>query len=148
MDFKKILVSINGTEADEEAIRLACRLARGNKGKVYVTYVIELERSFPLDAEVGPKIEKGEQALDTAEKIAEDYDFEVQTDLLQARETGPALVNEAIERRIDLIIIGLVYKTRFGEFRLGDIVPYVLKNAPCRVMISREPISSGVNAGR
>jgi len=145
---KKILVPINGTQVDEEAIRLACRLAKENKGRVYVTHVIELERSFPLDAEVRPQIEKGEQALDEAEKIAEDYDYEVQTDLLQAREIGPALVNEAIERRIDLIIIGLAYKTRFGEFSLGNIVPYVLKNAPCRVIIYREPIPSGLEASR
>ena len=38
----------------------------------------------------------------------------------------------------DLIVMGLPYKRRFGEFNLGKTVPYVLKNANCRVMLFRE----------
>jgi nucleotide-binding universal stress UspA family protein len=49
---KKVLVPINGTKADEEAVKLACRLAKRTKGKVYVTYVIQVDRTLPLDAEI------------------------------------------------------------------------------------------------
>ena len=72
--------------------------------------------------------------------IAEEQDCSVETDLLQSREVGPAIVDEAIERGVDLITIGLEYEKKFGEFNLGDTVPYVLKNAPCWVVICREPI--------
>ena len=67
-------------------------------------------------------------------------DCEVLTELLQAREAGPAIVDEAVERGIDLIIMAISYKKPFGEFDLGSTVPYVLKNAPCRVLIWREAI--------
>ncbi len=143
MGYKKILVPINGTKVDEEVIGLACRLAKISKAEIYAAYVIELERSLPLDAEVASEVEKGEKALDMAEKIARSYNYGVETDLLQARDVGPALLDEALERKVDLIIIGLSYKTRFGEFSLGSTVPYLLKNAPCRVMIYREPRPSG-----
>ena len=142
-DAVKILVSVKGTKADEETIRLACSLAKKNKSKVYVVYVIEVERSLPLDAELEPEIKKGEELLNHAERLAEEQDCEVETELLQAREVGPALVDEAIERGINMIIIGMEYKQRFGEFSLGSTVPYVLKNAPCRVLVCREPIPSG-----
>lgn len=141
MEFKRILVPVNGSKIDDDVIQLACQLARRSKGKVYVTYVIQLERTLSLDVEVKSEVDRGEEALDTAECCAENCGYEVITDLLQARAVGPALVNEAAERSIDLIIIGLGYKTRFGEFSLGDIVPYVLKNAPCRVILLREPVS-------
>ncbi|MCL0055984.1 universal stress protein [Dehalococcoidia bacterium] len=141
MEFKRILVPVNGSKVDDDVIRLACQLARRSKGKVYVTYVIQLERTLSLDVEVKSEVDRGEEALDAAECCAENCGYEVITDLLQARAVGPALVNEAAERSIDLIIIGLGYKTRFGEFSLGDIVPYVLKNAPCRVILLREPVS-------
>ena len=140
MEFKKILVAINGTRVDEEVIQLACRLARKHKGKIFVTYVIQLERTLPLDAEVDIAVQKAEEALDAAESCAEKCDYEVNTDLLQARAVGPALVNEAIERGVNLIMIGMNYKTKFGEFSLGDIAPHVLKHAPCQVMILREAI--------
>jgi nucleotide-binding universal stress UspA family protein len=144
MEFKRILVPINGTKVDDDVIQLACQLARRSRGKVYVTYVIELERTLSLDVEVKSEVDRGEEALDAAERCAENCDYEVITDLLQARAVGSALVNEATERGIDLIIIGLDYKTRYGEFSLGDIVPYVLKNALCCVIVLREPVSPKV----
>ncbi|MCX5994574.1 MAG: universal stress protein [Chloroflexi bacterium] len=139
-NIRKVLVPVNGTKVDEAAIKLACRLAKEAKGKIYVTYVIQVDRTLPLDAEIKPEIEKGERVLDKAEHIAEEQNYKVETDLLQAREVGPAIVDEAIERGVDLVIIGISYKTKFGGFSLGSTVPYVLKNAPCWVLICREPI--------
>jgi nucleotide-binding universal stress UspA family protein len=140
MQPKKVLVPISGTKADEEAIRLSCRLAKKAGGKIYVTYVIQVDRTLPLDAEVKPEIDRAEQVLDQAECIAEEQDYNVETDLLQSREIGPAIVDEAIERGVDLITIGLSYEKKFGAFSMGDTIPYILKNAPCWVLICREPI--------
>jgi len=137
---KKVLIPVNGTKADEEAVSLSCTLAKKGGGKIYVTYVIQVERTLPLDAEVRPEIEKAEQVLDRAEVIAEEHDYNVETDLLQSREIGPAIVDEAIERGVDLIIMGVSYEKKFGEFSLGETIPYVLKNAPCWVLLCREPI--------
>jgi len=134
--FKKILVPVAGTEADDEAIRLACRLVnKKEKGKIWAVYVITLERSLPLDAQIDSEIRKAEEILDHAERIAEEEEYELETDLLQAREAGPAIVDEAVEREVDLILMGVEYKTRFGQFSLGNVVLYVLKNAPCRVIL-------------
>ena len=135
MEFKKILVPVIGTEADNEAIRLACRLAKRDKGKIWAVYVVTLKRTLPIDAEIGPEIRKAEEILDRVESVAEEQDFELETDLLQAREAGPTIVDEAVERQVDLILMGVEYKRRFGQFSLGSVVPYVLKNAPCRVIL-------------
>ena len=111
---RKVLVPVNGTKADEAAIKLACRLVKGVKGKIYVTYIIQVERTLPIDAEIKPEIEKGEQILDHAERIAEEQDYRVETDLLQAREIGPAVVDEAMERGVDMIIIGISTSKSLG----------------------------------
>ena len=135
MEFHKVLVPIVGTEADEEAMRLACRLAKKDKGKIWSVYVITIKRALPLNAEIEPEIQKAESILDHIEMIAEEQDYEVETDILQGREAGPAIIDEAIERDIDLILMGVKYKKRFGQFSLGDVVPYVLKNSPCPVIL-------------
>jgi len=135
MEFHKILVPIIGTEADEEAMKLACRLAKKNKSKIWAVYVIAVKRSLPLDAEIESEIRKAEGILAHIEIVAEEQDYEVETDLLQAREVGPTIVDEAVEREVDLILMGVTYKRRFGQFSLGNVVPYVLKNAPCRVIL-------------
>ncbi len=135
MEFHKILVPVIGTEADDEAVRLACQLAKRAKGKIWATYVVILKRTLPLDAEIEPEIRKAEEILDRAETVAEENDYELETDLLQAREAGPTIVDEAVERKVDLIIMGIEYKTWFGQFSLGNVVPFVLKNAPCQVIL-------------
>jgi len=135
MEFRKILVPVVGTEADEEAMKLACRLAKKDKGKVWSVYVVTIKRALPLDAEIEPEIQKAESILDHIETIAEEEDYEVETDVLQAREAGSAIIDEAVERGIDLILMGVKYKRHFGQFSLGNVVPYVLKNSPCPVIL-------------
>ncbi|HEY51240.1 MAG TPA: universal stress protein [Dehalococcoidia bacterium] len=135
MEFQKILVPVVGSEADVEAIRLAIRLAKKEKGKIWSVYVVTIKRALPLDAEIGPEIDKAESILDHMEILAEEEDYEVETDVLQARDVGPAIIDEAVEREVDIILMGVKYKRRFGQFSLGSVVPYVLKNSPCPVIL-------------
>ena len=138
MKIGKILVPVAGNGSDDEALLAACGVARRNKARIYVIYVIKIPRVTDLGAEVPPEIEKGERVLDHAEQVADAADATVETELLQSREIGPAIVDEAAERGVDIIVLGIQYKKRFGEFGLGDTANYVVKNAPCRVWICRE----------
>lgn len=134
----RILVPIKGDSTDDEAIELACEIARRSKAAVYGIHVIEVNRTLSLDAELTAEAERGEGYLDHAEQVAERLGHAIETDLLQARDVGPAIVDEALERTIDLIVLGIAYKKRFGDFDLGKTAPYVLKNAPCRVWVCRQ----------
>ena len=124
---KKVLVAVGGQAIDAETVRLACRMTDLRGGKLYGVHIIEVNRSLPLGA-----------VLDEVEQLAAQSQLPVETELVQARDTGPALVDEAVEWGADLIVMGLPYKRRFGEFNMGKTVPYVLKNANCRVMLFRE----------
>ncbi len=134
-EYKRILVPVSGTEADEEAMKLACRMAKKNKDKIWSVYVITIRRSLPLDAEIESEIRGAEAVLGHIEQVAEEQEYEAETDILQAREAGPAIIDDAIERKVDLIILGIEYKTRFGQFNMGDVTLYVLKHAPCAVIL-------------
>jgi nucleotide-binding universal stress UspA family protein len=136
----RILVPVRGNPTDDEMIELACEIARRNSAEVYAIHVIEVKRTLPLDAELQAEADQGEEYLSRAEQIADRYSQTVNTDLLQARDVGPAIVDEALERGIDLILLGITHKKRFGEFDLGKTAPYVLKHAPCRVWVCRQAI--------
>ncbi|HEY92107.1 MAG TPA: universal stress protein [Dehalococcoidia bacterium] len=135
MEFHRILVPVSGTDVDEEAIRLACRLARRDKASILAVYVIPIDRTLPLDAEMAGEVEAAEAILDRMEGHAAEEGCTIETDLLQAREAAPTIVDEAVEREVDLILMGASYKTRFGQFSLGTTIPHVLKHAPCRVIL-------------
>ncbi|MBM4452670.1 MAG: universal stress protein, partial [Chloroflexi bacterium] len=131
---KKILVAVSGSRADDEVVKLGCDLARKAKATVHIVYVIEVKRSLPLDAVIDSEMKRAEEVLNHAEQVASDRDCDVEADLVQARDVGPAIVDEARERGADLIVLGLDYKRRFGLFSLGRVIPYVIEEAPCRVV--------------
>lgn len=141
MEFKRILVPVNGDSADEEAIKLACTFASSSKGQLFILYVVEVSWKLPLDAEMDLEVRKAEAVLDYGESIAKKEHCTVQTEVLQARGTGTAVVKAALDRRIDLIVMNTVYVRRHGEFTLGKAAPYVLENAPCHVWLYRGPMN-------
>jgi nucleotide-binding universal stress UspA family protein len=133
--FKNILVPVSGAKSDDETVKLACRLAKKEKGKVWAVSVVAIKRALPLNAEIDTEIKKAEEILDRAENAAGEEGYEIETDVLQAREVGPAIVDEAGERGVGLILMGITHKQRFGQFSLGNVVPYILQNSPCPVIL-------------
>lgn len=136
--FKKILVPVSGNQADVETVKLACRLAKKDKGKVWAVSVVTIKRALPLDAEIDSEIKKAEEILDKAEEVAGEEGYEIETDVLQARDVGPAIVDEAVERGVSLILMGVTYAQHFGQFSLGNTATYVLKNSPCPVILYQQ----------
>jgi nucleotide-binding universal stress UspA family protein len=106
---------------------------------VHVVHVIEVRRALPLDADLSSEAQRGEQILTQAEATARRQDFEVEGDLLQARDAGHAIVDEAIERQADAIVIGVPFRRPFGDFELGRVPSHVLRNAQCEVVLLRMP---------
>jgi nucleotide-binding universal stress UspA family protein len=133
----RILVPVNGNRTDDEAVALACEVGKRGKAAIYAIYVIEVKRTLPLDVDLPPEAAKGDTVLAQAERVAEEFGIDLETEILQARDVGTAIVDEALERDVDLIVMGIDYKRKFGEFDLGHTAPYVLKNAPCRVWLAR-----------
>lgn len=123
-----------------DAVTLACSIARKNKGKVYAVHVIEVRRSLPLDADMLEEANTGEELLTRAERVATEADFRLEGELLQARDAGHAIVDEALERGVDLILMGAEHKAAAGEYQLGRVSQYVIKAAPCNVWLWRQPV--------
>jgi len=136
---RTILVPVDGSHSSMEAVDLACDLARRNKGKVFVVSVIEVERHLPLDAQLESEEADWDDILAQAEAVAKKRGHAVECEILHAREAGPAIVDEAIERQADLVVLGSEYRQPFGEFELGKVVQYVLRSAPCEVWVCRHP---------
>lgn len=136
---QRVLVPVSGADTDAEAVRLACRLARRGKGKVMVVTVLEIRRSLALGTVQEPELDRAEGLLQTAEKIAAELETVPETELLQARDAGPAIVEEIAHWKADIVVVGMPFRERFGEFHMGKTAPYILRHAPCRSLLFREP---------
>jgi len=139
---KRAVLSLNGGPTDELVIECGCKLARADESELVAVYVVQVDWRHDLDDDLEEQREEASRALDLAEGMAEKEKIPLESQLLQARDAGAALVDEAVALDADAIVLGLPYKVRFGgDFALGQTIPYVFKNAPCRVFVVREPVA-------
>ena len=139
-DVKDVLVPVDGSEASLDALGMACRLVQRHKGNVFAIYVIEVDRSLPLDADLYDETAAGEAILENARAIGRKWDTDIEAEILQARDAAQAISSEAIERKVDAVILGIEYDRPFGEFQLQRHAQQVLKHTPCQVWVCRRGI--------
>jgi nucleotide-binding universal stress UspA family protein len=135
-----ILVPVTGSSASLDAVSVACGIAKQKRGRVLAVHVIEVLRSLPLNAELDSEARRGEQVLRRAEEVAAHGGIHLIAQLLQARDAGQAIVDEARDREIDAIVMGIGYKRLIGTFQVGRTADFVLKNASCQVWVVRQAV--------
>ena len=142
-EMRRLLVPVKGTGGDARVLALVGQLAARQPVSITLIYVVEVQQSMPLDAELPAEIEHGEHVLREAEVAAHaglgstDKHQRIVTELLQARSAGAAIVDEAIERGSDAIVMAARIRKRHGKTTSGDTVSYVMKNARCEVIVVR-----------
>ncbi len=138
---KTVLVPLVGSSMDESALRVAGEVARESSGRVHVLYIIEVPRAAPLDDPMHEHVREGERALREIEEHWPHKKTSVVTELLQARQAGPAIVTEVVERGADLVIMGIDHERRYGDYSLGSATAHVLQHVPSNLWVLRAPIN-------
>ena len=68
MEIENILVAARGNGVDQVAVELACKIGKKSKAKIFIVYVIEVNRSLPVDAIIKSDMEAAEKVLLEAEE--------------------------------------------------------------------------------
>jgi basic amino acid/polyamine antiporter, APA family len=165
VEFRNILVPVFGTELDDDIVATAGRLAAaeqeaagdGGESHLDVVYVIEVPLSLPLDAKLPQqREEQARRALERAREVGEEYeDVDVRTEVIRARKVGAGILEAARRSDSEAIVIGgePPSKIRGGGVlggigaakpeEIGAATEYVLKKAPCRVLLTAPPDAKG-----
>jgi len=138
LEYRRILVPVIAGQASDDALDVACRLAAERRATILALTVIEV----PLGLAYEDVPEEDERAanreLDEARAIGESYGVTVLPRLRRSRNAGRAIVDEARIRNAEIIVLGAPAKELGRRKRavFGSTVDYVLRNAPCRVMVA------------
>jgi hypothetical protein len=117
-------------------------MAKRGKRKIHLVHIIEVPRTLPLKATLTKESENADKLLTEAMAIADEQGCEAIAEVVQTRDAGPAIVDEAKDHGCALILLGLVRnanKGTGGGNDLGKMIPFVLANAPCRVWVVQDP---------
>ena len=132
----RILVPVQGTALSDRMVALGSQMAKARGAQIEVFYVIEVPWTLPLNAHLTDAENVAREELERATRIAERYDVRLETHVLNAREAGRAIVEEATTTGADIILMGDVPQPRGGT-RFSDTTSYVFLHAPCEVIIDR-----------
>ncbi len=139
LEYSNILVPVAPGYPSDEAMDVACRLARERRSRIVAMTVVMVPLELPLDAYLPEQVEEANEQLDEARAIGESYGVGVTTRIVRERNPGRAIVDEAVRRRAEIIVMGGPRRIRLQAGRraiFGDTVDFVLKHAPCRVMVA------------
>jgi APA family basic amino acid/polyamine antiporter len=134
LEYRSILVPIVAGPQGHEAIDLAARLAAERGSTIVALRVLVVPLEWPLDSEMAVEEAEADRLLDDARLAASAYGVRTIDRIVQARNAGRAIVEEAQRRQSEIVVLGsprLRHRAIFGK-----TVDYVLKNAPCRVMVA------------
>ncbi len=139
--FRKILVPMKLGIIGEEMLATAIRLAGEQGATVQALYVIRVPLELPLDAPLRTEDERAEAALDEARLLGVDNSVVVDGTIVRSRAIGHAIVERALEVEADLIVLGSAPRWRRQSRFFSPTVDYVLRKAPCEVLIVAFPQS-------
>lgn len=138
LEYRQLLVPVIDGYRSDEAMTVAAQLAAERGARIAAVTAIELPFELPLDAELPDEEEKANAVLDEARAIGELYGVDVVGRIVRTRNAGRAIVDEAERRGSEIIIMGAPRHERRRRI-FGDTVDFVLRHAPCRVMVAAEP---------
>jgi nucleotide-binding universal stress UspA family protein len=120
----------------EEAVDVACRLATQRGASIAAVAVVVVPLELSLDTELHDAEAEADDVLDAARAIGELYGVNIIGRLVRARSAGRAIVDEADRRQTEIIVMGTPRRDRPRGTIFSDTVDFVLKHAPCRVMVA------------
>ncbi|MDR1867926.1 MAG: universal stress protein [Treponema sp.] len=147
--FSHILVAISGSNASIMAAKYAIIVAKQLKCRLSVLYVVDtatirklaLSKIFVQDEciEYEKSLEaNGERYLSFVEELAKTKGIKVEREL-RSGTVYTEIVTLAAEKKIDLLIVGGYDKERSAREIFSHAHREIMVNAPCTVMLVKEP---------
>ena len=137
--FERILVPMKIGLIGEEVLGTAIKLAEEHGSAITALHVVRVPLDKPIEAELTDAEERAEASLAEARLLAAELGVVVEGVVVHSRAIGEAIVGLATERSADLIVMGSSPRWRRQSRFFSPTVDYVLRHAPCEVMVIAYP---------
>src|SRR5215207_3009598 len=138
-EYRRILVPFKLGLIGVEVFATALRLAEEYGASITAVHVVPVPLDHPLDAPLYEEEDRAASSLAEAKLFAAEHGVEVDAEVVRARMIGAAVIEQALGRGADLIVMGSSPRWRRQSRLFGPTVDYVLRKAPCEVMVIAYP---------
>jgi len=134
---EKLLVATDETEFSEGAIREAIGFAKKCSSKLYALFVLETNPEYET---IGSSVYEMEEAeaharLDSIRSRAFEEGLVCETIFHHGTDPYRHIVDEAVEKGVDMIIMGRRGRRGLMKVLMGEVAAKVIAHAPCKVLI-------------
>ncbi len=134
---EKLLLSTDGSEFSEGAVREAVKLAKICSSKLFVLSVIEANPEFEV---LAPQVveKEEEQTRKRLEEVRSKAAKEgVECEIIARHTESPfqAIIEEAGKKQVDMIIMGRRGRTGLRRLLMGSVTAKVIGHAACDVLV-------------
>lgn len=125
----------------EQALSLACGLARARGARLIVLHVVEPRVYYGELGMTASLSELDHQAFEEwlARLCPQDAAFSVEPQVVEGG-AAAEIVRAAREGQCDLIVMGSHGRTGLGRVVMGSVAEAVARRAPCPVLVSKGPV--------
>lgn len=134
---EKLLLSTDGSQYSEGAIREAIIFASKCSSKIYACMVLETNPEYEtIGSNVFEKEEEEATAhLESIKARATKEGVRCETIFHESIKASEAIVDEATEKRVDMIVIGRHGRKGLSKALMGEVAAKVIAHSPCKVLV-------------
>ena len=135
VEYRTIVLRITDDDVTDEMTVAALRLAADQRARVIALYPIVVPPNRSLNAPAVEAERMASRQLGEADALGQRFGVAVISRVVRTRNAGRALIDEAIARGSEVIVLGSPSRDA-GSLKLFDqTVEYVVRNAPCKVVV-------------
>jgi nucleotide-binding universal stress UspA family protein len=128
-----ILVPAFERPYSKRCLAVASRLAKGSGGTVMLSYLMEVPRAFPLDADQPEEELIADRVLADAEAVVRSFHVPVRTTVTRTRTVREGILKLIHNEEVDLLVLGRRYDDARGISR--ELATELFEEAPCEVIV-------------
>jgi len=134
---EKLILATDGSQFSEGAIREAINFARKCSSKLYAVTVLETNPEYET---IGSNVFEKEEAeamayLESIKARAAKEGLDCEIILHEASDPSQTIVDEAIDRKVDMIVVGRRGRKGLLKALMGQVAAKVIAQAPCKVLV-------------
>jgi nucleotide-binding universal stress UspA family protein len=133
----KILLATDMSLDSEGAIREAIKFASKCSSRIYACMTLETNPEYET---IGSSVFEKEEAvatahLETIKGRATKEGVSCETIFHESMDAADAIVDDAVEKRVDMIVIGRHGRKGVAKALMGETAAKVITHAPCKVLV-------------
>ncbi len=136
---RRILVPVRGSDYNERALELACRLGEAQRAEIVACHIIEVPMALPLATDL-PEVERhGHEVLDRAVRLIESHGLRAHRSMKRDRDVARGVLRAVEVHDVQVVVLGVNPRNLAAGESVGDSTEQLLRRSHVEVIVDMHP---------